>query len=142
MLGFKLMKTFKGRHLYRHEIESYVYNSSLYICDFGWKLSNKASYWNLYAIWSNLSTYQSKPRIKREYFINAISSEAGATAFVKYYKQNTYYLTYYKGYAWSDIMSDGGQKVQDFAVPILFKYIFILEFYQPICQNQISEIFG
>lgn len=118
-LAVKLMKLFKKRDMYPHEIESYIYHPNFYVGDFGWKLSVKVNDWSMYSIWYNVTNYQSKSRMKKTYFINAISSVAGATAFVKYYKSNSYSLNYLPTYAYTDILNHGLQKVQDFVLGCL-----------------------
>lgn len=118
-LAKKLMSKFKQGHLYRYDIEPYVYNLSKYVCDFGWKLSAKVSVWSLYNVWSNLGNYESKSRMKQQYFINAVSTEGGVEAFIKYYTQNSYSVSYLPTYALTDIMSEGTQKIQHFLMEYL-----------------------
>ena len=115
-LAKKLMSKFKQDYMYRHEVEPYIYNHSKYVCDFGWKLSAKVSVWSMYNVWLGLGNYESKSRMKREYFINAITSEGGVDAFINYYTQNSHSLSYLQAYALTDIMSEGSQKIQDFLI--------------------------
>lgn len=120
-LSKKLMSKFKKKNLYPYEIESFIYSESRYVSDFGWKLSDKVSIWSMYTIWYNLGSYQSYYRMKRSYFINAITSEAGVKAFIKYYTQNSYSLNYIQNYALDDIMTEGMPKLQNFVVEDLIK---------------------
>ncbi|HAS45042.1 MAG TPA: hypothetical protein DCS93_31460 [Microscillaceae bacterium] len=120
-LAKKLMSKFKKKNIYTNEIEPYIYNVSKYVSDFGWRLSDKVSIWSMYNIWYNLGGYQDYRRAKREYFINAITSEAGAKAFIKYFTQNRYTLNYIKSYALDDVMEVGLPKIQEFILADLVR---------------------
>ncbi len=121
-LAKKLMNKFKKKNIYSNEIEPYVYNESKYACDFGWRLADRvSSIWSMYSIWDKLGRYQSYNRVKQEYFVNAITSEAGAKAFIKYFTQNSYTLNYIQNYALDDVMRVGLPKVQEFIMADLVK---------------------
>ncbi|OJJ14203.1 hypothetical protein BKI52_43825 [marine bacterium AO1-C] len=120
-LAKKLMGKFKKKYLYTSDIESYIFNESKFTNDFGWRLSKHVSIWSMYSIWQKLGSYQSNRRMKRIYFINTITSAAGANAFIEYYTQNQYSLSYIQNYALDDIMKEGMRKIQDFVINDLIK---------------------
>ncbi|EAY26448.1 hypothetical protein [Microscilla marina] len=113
-LAKKLITKFTQRYMYARDIEPYVYNVSPYIADFGWRLSDKLS-WGIYSVWSKLTDYQHNNRIKRAYFINAITTQAGINAFMNYYS-GRHYLNSLPEYILNDIISDGDKRVYDFLV--------------------------
>ncbi|WP_299458478.1 hypothetical protein [uncultured Microscilla sp.] len=113
-LAKKLITKFTQRYMYARDIEPYVYNTSPYVADFGWRLSDKLS-WGIYSIWNKLTNYQHNNRIKREYFIHAITTTAGINAFMNYYSGNGY-LNNLPEYILTDIISDGDKRVYDFLV--------------------------
>lgn len=114
-LAKKLMTKFTQRYIYNRHIEPYVFNASRYVADFGWRLSEKLS-WGLYNLWHKITRYQYSSRIKREYFINAITTPAGVKAFMKYYKGNSYYLGRLPEYIFTDIATEGDKSLYGFII--------------------------
>jgi hypothetical protein len=100
----------------RREIEKYVFNDSIYVCDFGWRLSEKVYTYYLYRIWSKFGNFQFAKKIKLVHFYNTITTQYGAEAFMKYYKQSFYNLTYYKTEAFAYLWEHASDKIKNFIV--------------------------
>lgn len=114
-LAKKLLTKFTQNYMYTRHIEPYVYNTSRYVADFGWRLSEKIS-WGLYNVWYKITHYEYSTRVKREYLINAITMPAGVKAFIKYYSDSSYQLNSMPEYAFNDIVSEGDKKIYEFLV--------------------------
>jgi hypothetical protein len=110
-----LFPKFKG-NMQRHEIEPYVFHQAMAVCDFGWRLSAKIQYeYQLYYLWNKLSRYESRRKFEKP-FLNAITSMAGADAFIRYYQKNQYYLNYYSDNALGFLMTNALERVKNFVI--------------------------
>ncbi|MCU0443492.1 MAG: hypothetical protein MUE85_01145 [Microscillaceae bacterium] len=110
-----LFPKFKG-NMQRDEIEPYVFHQAMAVCDFGWRLSAKVQYeYQLYYLWNKLSRYEYRRKFEKP-FLNAITSMAGADAFIRYYQKNQYYLNYYSDAALGFLMDNALERVKNFVI--------------------------
>jgi hypothetical protein len=110
-----LFPKFKG-NLQRQDVEPYVFHPAFAVGDFGWRLSAKIQYeYNLYYLWNKLSRYEYRRKFEKP-FLNAITSMAGADAFIRYYQKNQYYLNYYSDNALGFLMEKALERIKNFVI--------------------------
>ena len=107
---------FKSKRMYRHDLEKFIYNPSFFVCDFGWRLTPKLYRYELYNLWYNLTHYTHKRRMKEAYLYNAITSDAGATAFINYYSSYSYSINSIPENAVRYILEKGNKKITKFLI--------------------------
>jgi hypothetical protein len=74
------------------EVRPFVFNTSFYIADFGWHLTNKMQEWYMYQLWNKFTQGAALYGKKREMFMHAIASPSGVVAFQRYYKYSNYFV--------------------------------------------------